>query len=267
MLQAVDTYITPSMTSGVACCPRLVSRSANQARPSCFALSALIFDERAEALLAVGSAVAQPVRGVPVGVLHPRGIDLGRRLRRPGLSEADGAEEEQCRSRDGRSRRASPTTAERRADAMTIAAGTAQVRFGEPVHERFHGHSHRHRQISVIVGGHAERMSAHVLAHEDRRISPLTRSPEQGIAWCVEMGCGRRLELEKRAWRTGPGYANAGRRSRPRCTRRVAGSADALTPKPSALTNASIVRLTASTSPSMRSNPRATAVSTSSVSR
>jgi hypothetical protein len=78
---------------------------------------------------------------------------------------------------------------------------------------------------------------------------------------------GRRLELEKRAWRTGPGYANAGRRSRPRCTRRVAGSADALTPKPSALTNASIVRLTASTSPSMRSNPRATAVSTSSVSR
>ena len=42
MLQAVDTYITLSMTNGVACCPRLVSRSAYQARPSCFTVSAVI---------------------------------------------------------------------------------------------------------------------------------------------------------------------------------------------------------------------------------
>lgn len=35
-LHAVDTYMTPSMTSGVASWPRFVSRSTCQARPSCF---------------------------------------------------------------------------------------------------------------------------------------------------------------------------------------------------------------------------------------
>src|SRR5882672_2511969 len=43
MLHAVDTYITPSITSGVACWPRLVSRSAYHARPSFGAFSAVIF--------------------------------------------------------------------------------------------------------------------------------------------------------------------------------------------------------------------------------
>src|SRR5688572_5703212 len=42
LLHAVDTYRTPSATSGVASCPRRESMSANQARPSCDTLSALM---------------------------------------------------------------------------------------------------------------------------------------------------------------------------------------------------------------------------------
>src|SRR5215470_14099615 len=42
MLHAVEKYMTPSMTSGVASWPRFVSRSPDQARPSFAALSALI---------------------------------------------------------------------------------------------------------------------------------------------------------------------------------------------------------------------------------
>src|SRR5262245_45765590 len=43
MLHAVETYITPSMISGVASWPRSTSKSAYQARPSKFALFAVIW--------------------------------------------------------------------------------------------------------------------------------------------------------------------------------------------------------------------------------
>src|SRR5215813_15349807 len=42
MLHAVEKYMTPSMTSGVASCPRFVSRSPYHARPSLPALSGVI---------------------------------------------------------------------------------------------------------------------------------------------------------------------------------------------------------------------------------
>src|SRR5499433_477684 len=41
MLHAVEKYMTPSITSGVASCPRLVSKSPYQASPSLPALSAV----------------------------------------------------------------------------------------------------------------------------------------------------------------------------------------------------------------------------------
>ena len=67
MLQADVTYMTPSTTSGVASAPRFISRSYDQARPSRPTLSVLIARERAEALLAVGAAVREPVAGLGVG--------------------------------------------------------------------------------------------------------------------------------------------------------------------------------------------------------
>src|SRR4051812_30221197 len=44
MLHAVERYITPSMTSGVASWPRFVSRSPYHARPSSLALFDAIFE-------------------------------------------------------------------------------------------------------------------------------------------------------------------------------------------------------------------------------
>ena len=57
--------------------------------------------QRTEALLAVGSPVAQPIRGVAICVVHACGIDVGRRVRGMRLSGDQDAKDERDRPNGG----------------------------------------------------------------------------------------------------------------------------------------------------------------------
>ncbi len=71
--------MTPSTTIGVASTPRAVRllMSSDQARPSWPMLAGVILVERAEALLGVGAAVAQPVARLLVRGNDALGVDIG----------------------------------------------------------------------------------------------------------------------------------------------------------------------------------------------